>query len=57
MEKTLRWAELVEDISECLLDSNDPESLIEMYEAMFPDTKVTHKGNSIFTVRSEPWSY
>ena len=54
MERIVGWSELVEDISECLLGSDDAESLIEMYKSMFPNTKVTYEGDSMFTVRSEP---
>lgn len=52
MEDTLGWADLVRDIEENLLDSDDPQSLIEMYESIFPNTKVTHEGDSVFTVCS-----
>lgn len=54
MESTRRWASIVEDIATYLIESNDPESLIKMYESVFPNTKVIYEGDSIFTVRSEP---
>lgn len=53
MESTFSWEDMVDEIATYLSDSDDPEFLIEMYQSMFPDTKVTYEGNSIFTVRNE----
>ncbi len=54
MERTVVWVDLVEDIYSYLHGSDDPEFLIEMYELMFPDTKVVYEDDSMFTIRSEP---
>ncbi len=54
MEEIASWADLVDDITGYLLDSYDPEPLMQLYESMFPNTKVVYEGDSIFTVRSKP---
>lgn len=53
MESTFSWEDMVGDIAAYLYESDDPERLIEMYESMFPNTKVIYEDDSIFIVRSK----
>lgn len=41
---------MVDDIAIYLSESDDPESLIKLYESMFPNTKVVYEDENIFTV-------